>query len=135
MSGYKILRKYSGCDEITCRKELMEFFKANNVACDPKTTPWCAAAVKAAETADGKDTKVLNLMARSGLKYGTPVQLKDAREGDVVVFKRGAPPSGHISYFVRLEGDYVVCFGGNQSDRVCESKYPVSGLIGIRRPI
>lgn len=43
-------------------------------------------------------------------------------------------PSGHVTFFVRLDGDgnHFVGLGGNQSDTVKESSYPIARIAAIR---
>lgn len=85
-----------------------------------------------------------SLRARSWLLVGTPVALEDAKPGfDVVIFKRGGgnqpgpeviEAQGHVAFFAGIEGeDVVLSLGGNQSDRISISRYPVSRVLGVRR--
>lgn len=62
-------------------------------------TPWCAAFVGAVLAQSGyKSTNKLN--ARSYLNWGSPVELKDAKRGDVVILERGTDPaSGHVAFY------------------------------------
>lgn len=97
-------------------------------------TAWCAAFVGAMLQRVGLEhTGALN--ARSYLEWGEPVALDEAREGDVVVFWRDSRASwkGHVGFFVRREGTNIIVLGGNQSDQVKESAYPVGRLLGVRR--
>lgn len=80
--------------------------------------------------------------ARSWVEWGQDVS-SDPREGDIVVFSRGAAGSttGHVGFFVSDMGSTVKVLGGNQGDRVCYREYPKNGslagtpykLLGIRR--
>lgn len=85
-----------------------------------------------------------SLRARSWLEVGTAVQLKDAEVGDIIVLKRGkgsqpgpevidAP--GHVGFYAGLSDDehLIEVLGGNQSDSVKVSRYPVDSLLGVRR--
>jgi len=40
---------------------------------------------------------------------------------------------GHVGFFGGLEGDWVWALGGNQSDTVKLSRYPVKDVLGVRR--
>lgn len=117
------------------RANLMRFFKANRIDCDPVTTPWCAAFINACEREAGnKGTGLLN--ARSFLKYGVPVDPDLAEDGDIVIFSRGSNGySGHVTYFHKWDDNTntVICLGGNQSDMVCYASYTQDRIIGIRR--
>ena len=70
--------------------------------------------------------------ARSWLDWGTAVDLP--QEGDIVILRRGNPPSGHVGFFVKSAGDIIYVLGGNQSDQVKVSGYKRGDLLGYRRP-
>ena len=98
-------------------------------------TAWCAAFVGAMlKKAGYKHTGKLN--ARSYLDWGSPVTLKEAKPGDLVIFSRGDPNGwqGHVAFFVREEDDFIVTLGGNQNNQVNYSKYPKTRLLGVARP-
>lgn len=97
-------------------------------------TAWCAAFVGAMiERSGGNSTRKLN--ARSYLEWGEPVELADAKEGDIVVFSRGDPNGwqGHVGFFVKRVGTHIEVLGGNQSNQVNKQRYPVSRLLSVRR--
>ncbi|MEL6411288.1 MAG: TIGR02594 family protein [Pseudomonadota bacterium] len=137
MSAYEIARTYDGLYEWKDghNPQILKWFAAvgHSWVADDETA-WCAAFVggvlhEAGMPHTGK------LTARSYLDWGVPVDLPEAREGDVVIFSRGDPAGwqGHVGFFVRREGDKIVCFGGNQNNQVNERSYPVNRLLGIRR--
>lgn len=98
-------------------------------------TAWCAAFVGAMLKRAGMEGTG-KLTARSYLEWGVPVELADAREGDVLVFKRGTSAwQGHVTFFVRRAGTHIECLGGNQSDQVKVSRYPLVDLLGVRRAV
>lgn len=97
-------------------------------------TAWCAAFVGAMLKSAGiPHTGALN--ARSYQDWGRPVDLKDARPGDVVVFSRGDPAGwqGHVGFFVREVGGNIVVLGGNQANQVNERAYSKDRLLAVRR--
>lgn len=94
--------------------------------------PWCAAFVGAVLAECGLPTTG-SLMARSYARWGRSVGLSEVMPGDVAVLSRGQPPSGHVGFVVRLEGDRVVLRGGNQGNAVSDASYPISRVIGFRR--
>jgi uncharacterized protein (TIGR02594 family) len=105
------------------------------------STPWCSAyACFCMEQVGIRSTD--NLAARSWLKYGDEIPLRDARYGDVTIFSRGlfAPPKsvinapGHVAFLDRIIGDQAYVLGGNQSDRVSVAAYPLRRLLAVRRP-
>ena len=84
-----------------------------------------------------------NLRARSWLLVGQSIRIEDAEVGfDVVILKRGsgAQPGpdvieapGHVGLFAGKEASKVIILGGNQSDSVNVSRYPLSRVLGVRR--
>jgi uncharacterized protein (TIGR02594 family) len=96
------------------------------------SVPWCAAFV-GAMLKRAKLKPSGSLAARSYLGWGK--QLKQPKQGAIVVFKRGNSSwQEHVAFFDREEGARLICFGGNQSDRVCFAPYPKSRLLGFRWP-
>lgn len=94
---------------------------------------WCAAFVGAMLTRAGA-RGTGTLLARDYLKWGQPVDLAEAREGDIVVFSRGNSTwQGHVGFFVRRAGTHIEVLGGNQRDQVSIARYPASALLGVRR--
>ena len=94
---------------------------------------WCAAFVGAMiKRAGGKPTG--SLAARSYLDWGVEVDRKDARPGDIAVFRRGNSTwQGHVGFLVKDRGDKLDVLGGNQRDSVSIASQPASALLGIRR--
>lgn len=97
------------------------------------TTPWCAAFANAILIEAGyKGTG--SFMARSFLNWGKAVS--SPRKGDIVVFSRGKPPSGHVAFYMKDYGrDHILVLGGNQRDKVCIQSYPKSRVLGYRRAV
>lgn len=98
-------------------------------------TAWCAAFVGFCLEKSGlRSTRALN--ARSYLNFGTTVELADAKEGDIVVFSRGASEwQGHVGFFVGQTATQIKVLGGNQTNAVTIANYPKTRLLGIRRPV
>ena len=94
--------------------------------------PWCAAFVGAVLAEVGLIPSG-SLMARSYTTWGRGVKPHDMQPGDIVVFERGAAPSGHVGFLVAIHGDRLLVRGGNQGDMVSDSLFPVQRLIAIRR--
>lgn len=144
MSGYKVMKKFVGMYEAQNFRELNKFLAGHarngDIAIEVRATPWCAAMVNACEREAGNaGTGKLN--ARSFETYGKPVDLEDAQEGDIVVFKRGSDGwSGHVAYYVSHDDDYITHLGGNQwnertqqSDQVNIGHTHKNKLLSIRR--
>lgn len=94
-------------------------------------TAWCSAFVNfCVEKAGFAGTD--SAMARSWLKWGrgadTPVT------GCIVVFERGAPPSGHVAFYVSESGGKIKVLGGNQGNKVSIIAYDKARLLGFRVP-
>lgn len=114
--------------------KVVAYFKdAGHHEVSDDATAWCAAFVGAMLARAGmKGTGKLN--ARSYLDWGVPVDRAAAREGDIVIFKRGNSSwQGHVGFFVRDNGSTITVLGGNQSNAVSRQAYPSANLLGIRR--
>lgn len=107
----------------------------------PDSTPWCSAFVNGIAW-ELRLPRSKSAMARSWLKVGKPIDIRDAEVGnDVVVLWRGSPdgPSGHVGFFAGLEldaegkPDRVLILGGNQGDAVSVENFPANRLLGVRR--
>jgi uncharacterized protein (TIGR02594 family) len=96
-------------------------------------TAWCAAFVGAMLKRAGlKGTG--SLLARSYLNWGKTVPIEEAREGDIVIFKRGNSTwQGHVGFFIKKSGAFIEVLGGNQADQVKVSRYRAADLLGVRR--
>lgn len=114
--------------------KVVAYFKdSGNAGVKDDATAWCAAFVGAMLKRAGlKGTG--KLTARSYLDWGVPVERKDARPGDIVIFKRGRSSwQGHVAFFVKDRGALIDVLGGNQSNAVNVKGYQASALLGIRR--
>ena len=76
------------------------------------------------------------------MAVGRGINLDDAEHGDIIVLKRGkgdqpgpevleAP--GHVGFYAGRFDNFIEVLGGNQSDTVKVSRYPVKRLLGVRR--
>jgi uncharacterized protein (TIGR02594 family) len=82
-------------------------------------TPWCAATVSWCLKRSGRAIPRDPASSQSYLRYGSPVQLEDAKAGDICVFTDiGDPAHGHVGLFLpgAAKGS-VLCLGGNQEGR------------------
>ncbi|CAK0748351.1 TIGR02594 family protein [Gammaproteobacteria bacterium] len=93
--------------------------------------PWCAAFVQCMLAEAGIfGTGEAN--AQSYLQWGDECK---ERLGAVAVFKRGTEPwQGHVCFLLDWDKDWLICLGGNQSDRVKISLYERDKLMGLRWP-
>ncbi len=83
-----------------------------------------------------------SLMARSWLTVGKGITLDQAEPGDVIILKRGSGDQpgpevlkapGHVGFYAGRFDSVIEVLGGNQSDTVKVSRYPVKRLLGVRR--
>lgn len=102
-------------------------------------TPWCSAFANwVIDEARNKLPHIApqgtrSAMARSWLNWGTG--LKTPIPGAIVVFRRGKPPQGHVAFVVEKQGPRLLVVGGNQSDAVTLSTYPIADVLGYRIPL
>lgn len=93
--------------------------------------PWCAAFVGSCLKGAGLPNTG-SLLARSYLDYGT--KLDEPKVGCIAIFKRGAPPSGHVAFVTGWGSGNIRVLGGNQGDAVSEANYRESDVLGYRWP-
>jgi len=92
-------------------------------------TPWCAGfACACLERVGIRSPR--SAAARSFASWG--VQLKEPSYGCVAVFTRDG--GGHVGFVVGKDAGSLRVLGGNQSDSVRVSPYPMSRLICLRWP-
>ena len=120
---------------------ILDYFKAINFATTTTKTPWCAAFVSFCMKSSGDPTIANSVptkgpaLAATWRNWGSPLPLAgEIPVGAVTVLSPSEPAdsSGHVSFFVRAEGDNVVLLGGNQSDSVKESTYKKSKIVALR---
>jgi uncharacterized protein (TIGR02594 family) len=100
------------------------------------TTPWCAFWVGSVLKKAGYP-HTSSGMARSYLKYGTEIELNEARQGDIVVLWRGRHDdgvTGHVGFFISQSGNKIVLLGGNQGDTVSFQTFDTRKLLKVVRP-
>ena len=99
----------------------------------PDATPWCSSFVNyCVEQAGRKGTDSKWARSWHEKNWGQDV-IDEPRPGDIVVWRRQTPSEdlGHVAFFVEKIGDgFIRVLGGNQSDRVRVSDYPVDGKLG-----
>ena len=105
---------------------------------DDSTVAWCSIFINAMAKLCGlENTLQLEFpgLAKHWKYVGQPVDPADLRRGDIVVLWRESPTSwkGHITIFLRWEGETFVGLGGNQNNRVGVDIYPKSRIDFCRR--
>lgn len=115
----------------TSNKRILAYHASVDEKISSDEVPWCSSFVNfCIESAGLEGTN--SARARSWLKWGKPI---DAPEpGCVVVLSRGAPPQGHVGFWIGATDTFVSILGGNQGDAVNISKFPASRILGYRMP-
>jgi uncharacterized protein (TIGR02594 family) len=133
MTPYEVAKTQIGIKETPGAehtKRVIEYHATTTLKATTDEVSWCSSFVNwCVEQAGLQGTK--SAAARSWLKWGTVVETPE--EGDILIFKRGAPPSGHVGFYAGESESYYRVLGGNQSDQVKISQYKKSELIGVRR--
>jgi uncharacterized protein (TIGR02594 family) len=131
---FELARSQLGVKELAgaaSNPEVLAYYSEAGVSQANDSVPWCAAFVGAMLRRSGyKGTG--SLMARSYLNWGT--KLDKPQRGCVVIFKRGAPPAGHVAFVDEWTANAIRCVGGNQSDAVTVASYPRVNVLGYRWP-
>jgi len=115
-------------------KRILEYQEMTGLDFGNDETPWCS--IFANWVALQANLPMSNsAMARSWLRVGRKTSFP--KPGDVVVFWRRSIYSykGHVSFFVGYTKDNqsIYCIGGNQSDEVNITKYPLNRVLEFRR--
>lgn len=101
---------------------------------DDSKTAWCGIFMGEMCDRAGISKPVGYMSARKWIGFGTKVvDPSDAHPGDIVVFKRGERWQGHVGIFVRVAGENIVVYGGNQGDQIGFSYYSKANLLYIGR--
>lgn len=127
--------KYLGIKEIPGSKHtsvIVSMLRDIGIRRGGDETPWCAAFVNRALSDAGVEGTGSG-MARSFMRWGTPVA--EPQLDDIVVLWRKSRkgPYGHVGFFLRFEGNRVVLLGGNQRNSVSHKSYHKSRILGVRR--
>lgn len=112
---------------------IIEYHGCTSLKATADEIPWCAAFVNWCLRVAGV-VGTNSARARSFLTWGVPVSLTEAQRGDIVVLSRGNNISeGHVGFYTGCKDNNVLLLGGNQSNRVSISTFPLSKIISIRR--
>jgi uncharacterized protein (TIGR02594 family) len=133
MTPYEIAQGEVGQKEIAGAENnprIVEYQQAVDLHATDDETPWCSSFVNWCNMQAGV-ARTKSAAARSWLQWG--VKVDPPQEGDVIILKRGNPPSGHVGFFVKSADGLVYVLGGNQSDQVKISAYKRDDVLGYRR--
>jgi len=106
--------------------------------------PWCSSFVNYCIRKCGMGLRgTFSARARSWLRTGNPLTIPAI--GCITILKRGGEnqpgpdvveATGHVGFFVGQPNAKVIqVLGGNQSNRVMVSEYPIGRVLGYRWPI
>jgi uncharacterized protein (TIGR02594 family) len=99
---------------------------------EPDSVPWCSSFVNfCVEQASQKGTD--SKAARSWMTWGRATT--DFFPGCIVVLERGAPPQGHVGFFVGTENGRIRLLSGNQGDRVSIASFDPQLVLAIRQAL
>lgn len=127
---------YYGIEEVPGEKnnpKILEFFKATgHMWVQSDETAWCSAFVNYLAKMNGYEYSG-ELDARSWLRVGEDIT-RTPTVGDIVVLWREHISSwkGHVGLFVRQSENAIYVLGGNQSNQVKISPYPIDQLLSYR---
>lgn len=98
---------------------------------DDSKTAWCGCFRGALGFATATGVPRDHFRAKEWIRWGQPVELAAAVQGDTVILKRDG--GFHVALFDRRDGASMWLLGGNQSNAVTVARFPNSLLLGIRR--
>ncbi len=141
-TAFDIAMKELGTAEIfgdTHNSRIVEYHAATSLRATSDEVPWCASFVNWC-LKKASITGTNSARARSFLTWGVAVPLEEAQRGDIVVLSRNDARGtnaqfGHVGFFAGQEGKSVLVLGGNQSNKVSISPYPLHRILSIRRAI
>ena len=142
--AFDLAQRYAGIKEVGGSMDnpmILAMLRLDNEWPQNDEVPWCSALMNyicwLARLPRSK-----SLMARSWLTVGKGITLEQAEPGDVIILKRGTGEQpgpevlkapGHVGFYAGRFGEFIEVLGGNQSDTVKISRYPVKRLLGVRR--
>jgi uncharacterized protein (TIGR02594 family) len=113
---------------------VLQYHAATRLHATSDEVPWCASYVCwCLETAGITSTR-----SAAAASYRTWGQKCELKVGAVIVFGKADPDAagtGHVGFCVGVEGDRVLCLGGNQRNAVSIAKRPVAGIVAVRWPL
>lgn len=120
--------------EATAR--IVEYDKHTTLKASSDEVAWCSAFANfVVDTAKFVGTH--SAAARSWLNWG--IKLDAPIKGCIVVMDRhdvNNPNAAHVTFFSHfVDAGTVACLGGNQSDQVKVSNFPIAKVLGYRSPV
>lgn len=134
---YELAKREAGVKEIPGKQShprIVEYHRSTNLfrrAADKDETPWCASFVNWCLKTAGYQT-IDSPRARDWLSFG--MELPEPWLGAIAVIVR-QDGGFHVGFFGGQKDDHVLLWGGNQTDQVQLSPYPIDSLQGYRWPV
>ena len=139
LDPYGVARQHIGVREIPGKEHnpvIVRWLRQLATWVNGDETAWCSAFANFCAREAGYESSG-KLDARSWLKVGETIALKDARPGDVVILWRGSKNSwqGHVAFLEHFneKRGLLYLLGGNQNNEVNITAYGPERLLGIRR--
>ena len=135
-SWLPIARKEIGTEEISGPDDnprITEYHHSCDDTVSDDEVAWCSSFVNwCIGEAGYRGTR--SRAARSWMKWGTALPLREPAMGCVVVLWRDNPSSwkGHVGFYVGEDETHIEMLGGNQSNEVCTKRFPKDRVLGFR---
>lgn len=142
--AFDLAQRYIGIEEVGGKVDnpaIMAMLKLDARWPSNDEVPWCSAFANYIAWLC-RQPRSKSLLARSWLNVGVGISLDQAEPGDIIVIKRGkgdqpgpenTTAPGHVGFYAGSSDGLIEILGGNQSDTVKISRYPVARLLGVRR--
>ena len=142
--AFDLAQRYAGIKEVGGSMDnpmILAMLRLDNEWPQNDEVPWCSALMNYICWLT-RLPRSKSLMARSWLIIGKGITLDQAEPGDVIILKRGTGDQpgpevlkapGHVGFYAGRFDGFIEVLGGNQSDTVKISRYPVKRLLGVRR--
>jgi len=127
------VNRHIGLHEKSDNRALSKYLQSDGTTLgDPSKHPWCGDLVETAIKNTLPNEQIPNnpYWARNWANFGVETE---PRLYCLLVFTRGN--GGHVGFMVGETDKYYIVRGGNQSNRITDSKYAKSRLIAARWPL
>lgn len=118
-----------GLHEVRDRNRLIEFLKIGKYLGNPAKYPWCGDATESCIVKTLQDERVPSnpFWARAWADFGIPVPHTTVGAIGVIGWKSGG---GHVGFIIDWKPGYIKLRGGNQSNQVKDSWFPIKSRSG-----
>ncbi len=142
LTAFDLAQRFIGIKEISGtidNPQIMTFLRLDNSWPDHDEVAWCSAFANYICWLL-RLPRSKSLSARSWLAIGSVSPRPEVGFEVVIIKQADEDPGpeelnfrGHVGFFAGYQGDNVLILGGNQSNSVNVSAFPVSRILGIRR--